>query len=105
MALVRDLTLPQRALRICYPPTVSTFLLTARDVPTPTVAYAIADQNLAGALIVTASHNPPEYNGVKFVPENTASPLPSVTDAIESNLKLPVFFPKTERGSIRCRHT
>ncbi|WP_435156287.1 phosphoglucomutase/phosphomannomutase family protein [Haladaptatus sp. DFWS20] len=75
-------------------------LLTAKDVPTPTVAYAIADRNLAGALIVTASHNPPKYNGVKFVPEDTTSPLPDVTEAIESNLEPLISDPEVERGSI-----
>ncbi|SIR75666.1 Phosphomannomutase [Haladaptatus litoreus] len=75
-------------------------LLTARDVPTPTVAYAVADRNLAGALIVTASHNPPEYNGVKFVPEDTASPLPSVTETIESYLEPPTSLPEAKHGSI-----
>lgn len=75
-------------------------LLTDRDVPTPVVAYAIANHELAGALIVTASHNPPDYNGVKFVPEDTLSPLPSVTEAIESNLAPPTSLPEAEHGSI-----
>ena len=76
-------------------------LLADRDLPTPVVAYAIADRDLAGAAIVTASHNPPEYNGVKFVPETAASALPEVTDAIESNLAPPTSVPKKQRGEIR----
>ncbi|MFB6073118.1 MAG: phosphoglucomutase/phosphomannomutase family protein [Halobacterium sp.] len=65
-------------------------LLPERDCPTPLVSYAVADRGLAGALVVTASHNPPEYNGVKFLPDDGAPALPAVTEAIESNLREPV---------------
>lgn len=36
-------------------------------VPTPTVLYLVSKHNSAGGYIITASHNPPEYNGLKFV--------------------------------------
>lgn len=75
-------------------------LLTVRDTPTPVVSYAIVDRDLAGALVVTASHNPPGYNGVKFVPEDTMSPLPEITEAIESNLAPPTAVPEADHGSI-----
>ncbi len=35
--------------------------------PTPTVLFLVRQQKLGGAVIVTASHNPIEYNGLKFV--------------------------------------
>ena len=35
--------------------------------PTPTLQYAVKNHKLDGAVIVTASHNPPEYNGIKVV--------------------------------------
>lgn len=38
-------------------------------LPTPTVLFAVKKHKLAGAIIVTASHNPREYNGLKFVTE------------------------------------
>ncbi|MDO8056567.1 MAG: phosphoglucosamine mutase [Candidatus Hermodarchaeota archaeon] len=34
--------------------------------PTPSIAYAAGKQGMKASLIVTASHNPPEYNGFKF---------------------------------------
>jgi phosphomannomutase len=64
-------------------------LLSDRDRPTPLLAWAIVDRGLAGGFAVTASHNPPEYNGVKFFPAEGAPPMPDVTDAIEQNLAPP----------------
>jgi phosphomannomutase len=61
-------------------------VLPARDCPTPVIAWTVADGDFAGGLMVTASHNPPEYNGVKFLPADGAPALPPVTDAIEGRL-------------------
>ncbi|MFA9518519.1 phosphoglucomutase/phosphomannomutase family protein [Halopenitus sp. H-Gu1] len=76
-------------------------LLPERDVPTPVVAHAIVDRGLSGACMVTASHNPPEYNGVKFIPHDGAPALPPVTDDIESRLREPDLCPPDERPPIR----
>jgi len=62
-------------------------LLSDRDTPTPALAYNIIHQQAAGALIVTASHNPPEYQGIKFVPEYASPALPEVTDDIEARVR------------------
>jgi phosphomannomutase/phosphoglucomutase len=35
--------------------------------PTPTLQYAVKNRKIDGGVIVTASHNPPEYNGIKVV--------------------------------------
>jgi len=72
-----------------------------RDRPTPLVAWAIVDRDLAGGLMITASHNPPEYNGVKFIPEDGAPALPEVTDRIMDNLREPDPLPESEHGSVR----
>ncbi|MBC8140786.1 MAG: phosphoglucomutase/phosphomannomutase family protein [Armatimonadetes bacterium] len=53
-----------------------------RDTPTPVIAFTIRAKNLAGAVMLTASHNPPEYNGIKFIPDYAHPALPEVTDAI-----------------------
>lgn len=39
-------------------------------VPTPVVYFAVSELYPGGGLIVTASHNPPEYNGFKFITED-----------------------------------
>jgi phosphoglucomutase len=56
---------------------------TDRDCPTPVVSFAIRERKLAGGINITASHNPPEYNGLKFSPA-TGGPAPeAVTQPIE----------------------
>ncbi|MFC6763670.1 phosphoglucomutase/phosphomannomutase family protein [Natrinema soli] len=76
-------------------------VLPERDRPTPVFAYGIVDRTLAGALVITASHNPPEYNGVKFIPSDGAPALPSVTDAIADRLAEPHAASSGERGTLR----
>ncbi|MDW7710728.1 MAG: phosphoglucomutase/phosphomannomutase family protein [Deferrisomatales bacterium] len=54
-----------------------------RDVPTPVVSFDILHHGRDGALNFTASHNPPEYNGVKFSPAWGGPALPETTRDIE----------------------
>lgn len=56
------------------------------DAPTPLVAFAVVEHHLAGAIMFTASHNPPEYNGIKFIPEYGGPATAEITSAIEANL-------------------
>src|SRR5438477_12514035 len=41
-------------------------LLCEKDRPTPAIALQILKAKTSGSINVTASHNPPEYNGIKF---------------------------------------
>lgn len=54
--------------------------------PTPVTAYAIKINQAAGAVMLTASHNPPPYNGFKFIPEYAGPALPHITQKIEENI-------------------
>jgi phosphomannomutase len=76
-------------------------LVPERDLPTPVLAWSVRHRGLAGGLMVTASHNPPEYNGVKFLPSDGAPALPGVTDEIEATLAAPDPLPETEWGIIQ----
>jgi phosphoglucomutase len=57
-----------------------------RDVPTPVVSFETLRRGAIGAINFTASHNPPEYNGLKFSTETGAPALPDVTEEIEREI-------------------
>ena len=61
--------------------------LSAISVPTPLAAFMAVDMNLDGAIMVTASHNPPIYNGIKFIPSYGGPADDSITSEIEINIK------------------
>src|SRR5260370_4479925 len=52
--------------------------------PTPAISYAVRTLKTSGALNFTASHNPPEYNGIKYSTPDGAPALPEVTKQIEA---------------------
>jgi phosphoglucomutase len=62
-------------------------LLCDRPVPTPAVAWTIIQRHLDGAINMTASHNPGEYNGLKFSTSDGAPALPEVTSEIEQEVE------------------
>jgi phosphoglucomutase len=62
-------------------------LLCKRDTPTPVIAYEIIRQKLGGGVNFTASHNPFQYNGLKFSPQWGGPALPETTKAIEERCK------------------
>lgn len=58
-------------------------LLCNRDTPTPVISFEILRRKAAGAINFTASHNPPQYNGIKFSPAWGGPALPETTKDIE----------------------
>lgn len=54
-------------------------------VPTPVLAYNAKFLN-ACAIMFTASHNPPEYLGIKFIPDYAGPATSDITDKIVANL-------------------
>lgn len=61
--------------------------LCSQAVPTPAVAFATVQEMLDGAINITASHNPGEYNGLKFSTPDGAPALPEVTSEIEKEIE------------------
>jgi phosphomannomutase len=64
-----------------------TVLMPAGHVPTPVIAHAAQAQPTAGALMFTASHNPPNYCGIKYIPDYAGPATAAITDAIVSEVR------------------
>lgn len=78
--------------------TQSPVWVTAAPVPTPALSFAVVNRRLAGGVMITASHNPPNYNGVKFKPEYGGSAVEEATQMIEA--RLPAHPPSIDQGPV-----
>ena len=61
-------------------------LVVAEPAPTPSFAYSVTQIKADGVINFTASHNPPEYNGIKFSTPDGCPALPEVTKKIEEEI-------------------
>lgn len=68
--------------------------------PTPAISFAIRSEHAAGGINFTASHNPPEYQGIKFSSSDGAPALPEVTKRIEELIENPAVLEDAAGGSI-----
>src|SRR5260370_9280497 len=62
-------------------------LMVADPAPTPAVFCEVIQTKADGVINFTASHNPPEYNGIKFSTPYGCPALPEVTRKIEAEIK------------------
>lgn len=62
-------------------------LLTDGATPTPVTAFMVKDTNADGAFMITASHNPYYYNGIKFIPEYAGPAHTGITSQIEEEIE------------------
>jgi phosphomannomutase len=71
-------------------------------VTTPTVGIMVKHLGCAGGVIITASHNPGEYNGVKLLLDNGMAPSPEVAEQIKICFDIRDFFSSDslKQGSI-----
>ena len=67
--------------------------------PTPALSYAVKHQGAAGGLMVTSSHNPWNWNGVKFKAKFGGSATPAIMKKIEEELALGAA-PKGDKAAI-----
>ena len=57
--------------------------LADKAAPTPVLSYNVLHHQAAAAAIITASHNPAQWNGFKFKPEYAGSATQAITDQLE----------------------
>jgi phosphomannomutase len=61
--------------------------LADKPCPTPTISYLVRHQKAAGGIVITASHNPYRWNGIKYKASYGSSALPSIVAQIEKELE------------------
>lgn len=57
-----------------------------KSAPTPAISYNILAEHAAGAVVITASHNPGIWNGFKYKPEYAGSASPAVVAELERGI-------------------
>ncbi len=57
------------------------------EAPTPVVAWEVMRTSAAGGVMLTASHNPPHYNGFKWTPYWGGPALPEITNDLEARVQ------------------
>jgi alpha-D-glucose phosphate-specific phosphoglucomutase len=60
--------------------------LADRPCPTPAISLLVRQRNAAGGIVVTASHNPYSWNGIKYKAAYGSSALPAIVAQIEKEL-------------------
>jgi phosphomannomutase len=81
-------------------------LLCPDPTPTPSVSFAVKQEHAVGGIMITASHNPPQFNGFKIKSHFGASADPSICKGVESFLaRNPVSKepPSSAKNGIRIR--
>ncbi len=69
-------------------------VMSDRETPTPALSFEVRRRKAAGGVMITSSHNPAEWNGVKYKASYGGSGKPSIMSAIEGYLNRPLALAK-----------
>jgi len=64
-----------------------TAIISNTDAPTPVVAWEVMRNYASGGVMITASHNPPHYNGFKWTPYWGGPAMPEITNDLEARVQ------------------
>jgi phosphomannomutase len=82
-------------------------VLCERDAPTPVIAHTIRARKAIGGINMTASHNPAEWQGLKFSTYNGAPATPEVTKPVEARVQKLIegkwSFQAAVVGTFKCK--
>ena len=82
-------------------------ILCERDAPTPVIAHTIRARKAIGGINMTASHNPAEWQGLKFSTYNGAPATPEVTKPVEAGVQKLIegkwSFKAAVVGTFKCK--
>ncbi len=71
--------------------------LCSKATPTPVISYGVLDKNAGGAVVITASHNPAQWNGFKYKSQDGASAPTEVVARLEKNISSTIASGKIAR--------
>lgn len=77
---------------------IKVYLFT-EPMPTPVLSYAVRELKCSGGIVITASHNPPEYNGYKIYTNDGTQAVPFFADQIIARVNTSDFFSTVKKKS------
>jgi len=75
--------------------------LCLKPAPTPVVSFAVPATKSAGAIVITASHNPGSWNGFKYKSQDGASAPGEITSQIEGNIASLTLKEREQGGGVK----
>src|SRR5580765_8731733 len=75
-------------------------LIFDRPSPTQVASWTVIDRKATGAAVITASHNPYQFNGIKYKPETGSSAPTDVIADLERRINATPDFPAPDRSTV-----
>ena len=76
-------------------------IISDRPIPTPLLSFTVAKRKLTSGVMITASHNPADYNGIKIKTASGGAAGVEVTSEVEKLIQRPLLFKGKVKGAIK----